>query len=351
MSEYISLHLAKKINYACYQNDIAILKELSISNSSDCLLENVTLTINSDLNFIKEKIVRIDNIAAKDSIQIKDRNIELNSEKLRNLTESVTDSVKLCLRSDDNLIEEVKIPIQVLAYNEWGGLEYIPELLAAFVMPNSFGIDSILGETGRLLDKNGKSSVLNGYKSGSVRGIWDMISALYTVLLNKNFTYCLPPTSFEMNGQKIRLAQDILQNRVATCLDATLLFGSLFEQMGLNPVIVILKEHAFVGVWLKDTTSDDMIIDDAQYLRKRIDLNELLVFEAVGITNNIKFSEAITLAKQKLSNENEGDFAYMIDIKKARGHKIKPLSLNHELKSETKKSEIISHVLLLRKSE
>ena len=104
----------------------------------------MTLTINSDLNFIKEKIVRIDNIAAKDSIQIKDRNIELNSEKLRNLTESVTDSVKLCLRSDDNLIEEVKIPIQVLAYNEWGGLEYITELLSAFVMPNSFGIDSIL---------------------------------------------------------------------------------------------------------------------------------------------------------------------------------------------------------------
>ena len=153
--------------------------------------------------------------------------------------------------------------VEVLAYNEWGGLEYIPELLAAFVMPNSQGIDSILGETGRMLAKYGKDSSLNGYEDNSATKVWSMVSALYTILANKNFTYCLPPTSFENNGQKIRLTKDILNNKVVTCLDATILFASALEQMGLYPVIMVLKGHAFVGVWLKQTSLGDMITYEA----------------------------------------------------------------------------------------
>lgn len=330
MPESIFVNFSSKINYACHQNDIAILKELKIVNTKDIMWEDVRITLNSSLNFIKPKVWSIKNMNPGEEINIQDRRIDLDSEFLRNLEESVTGSVKFSLEADRVIVAEIEIPIQILAYNEWGGLEYIPELLAAFVMPNSSGIDSILGEVGRMLAKNGKDSALNGYEDNNSSKVWEMVSALYTILANKNFTYCLPPTSFEYNGQKIRLTKDILNNRVITCLDATILFASVFEQMGLYPVIVVLKGHAFVGVWLKPTSLGDMLIYEAERLRKRIVLNELLVFEAVAITNSpaIKFSSAKAAAEEKIAYGNDNDFVYMLDVHMARSHKIKPLSLS-----------------------
>lgn len=337
MSEAIFVSLSPKVNYACYQNDIAILKELKIVNTQGVEWEDIKLIMTSSLNFIKPKTWQIKNMMPGDEILIKDRRIILDGEFLRNLEEAVVGIIKFTLEVDGGVIEEIERPTQVLAYNEWGGLEYIPELLAAFVMPNSSGIDSILGETGRMLAKNGKDSSLNGYSDNNASKIWDMVSALYTVLANKNFTYCLPPSSFEYNGQKIRLTKDILNNRVITCLDATILFASALEQMGLYPVIVVLKGHAFVGVWLKPISLGDMIIDSAEQLRKRIALNELLIFEAVAISSNPipKFSLAKSSAEEKISYGNDDNFEYMLDIHMARAHKIKPLSFSIEDNNES----------------
>ena len=329
MSESIFINLSPKINYACHQNDIAILKELKVINTKNIIWEDVKISMESSLNFIRPKTWQIKNMNPGEEISIKDRRIDLDGDFLRNLEEAISGTVKFIVEADRVVIEEIELPIQVLAYNEWGGLEYIPELLAAFVMPNSSGIDSILGETGRMLAKNGKDSALNGYSDNNATKVWDMVSALYTVLANKNFTYCLPPTSFEHNGQKIRLTKDILNNRVVTCLDATILFASALEQMGLYPVIVVIKGHAFVGVWLKPTSLGDMIVDSAEQIRKRIVLNELLVFEAVAISSSPipKFSIAKSLAEEKIAYGNDDNFEYMLDVHMARAHKIKPISL------------------------
>ena len=328
VSEVINVNFLPKINYACYQNDIAILKELKIINNSDSIWNDIKVVMDSTLNFITPKTWQISTINPSEEIFIKDRKIELNANFLRNQEESASCIVTFSIFTGETLIEKINLNIEVLAYNEWGGLEYIPELLAAFVMPNSQGIDSILGETGRILAKYGKDSALNGYEDNSATKVWSMVSALYTILANKNFTYCLPPTSFENNGQKIRLTKDVLNNKVVTCLDATILFASALEQMGLYPVIIVLKGHAFVGVWLKQTSLGDMITYEAESVRKRVQLNELLIFEAVAIANSPvpKFSVAKSFAEDKIAYGKDDNFEYMLDIHMARAHKIKPLS-------------------------
>lgn len=343
MSNLICVNCTPKINYACYQNDIAIIKELKIINNTENTIDNLILKMESSLDFIKPKEWQITSINPENEIIIKDRTISIDGNYLRNLEESVSLTITFTLFSNDILIEKIDVPIQLLAYNEWGGIEYIPELLAAFVMPNSTGIDGILGETGRLLAKNNKDSSLNGYTDNSATKVWEMVSALYTVLANKNLTYCLPPSSFELNGQKIRLTKDILNNRVVTCLDATILFASAIEQMGLYPVIIVLKEHAFVGVWLKQTSLGDMIIDDAEVVRKRVDLNELLIFEAVAIANSTvpKFTYAKALAEDKIAYGRDENFEYMVDIHMARNHKIMPLSLISNNFNNEENSELV----------
>ena len=330
MSEILSVKISPKINYACYQNDIAILKELRIYNNTNDIWENIEITLDTSVDFIKSKKWQIEKLNPGEEFYIKDRRIELNHLMLRNLEESVNDKVIFSLFVDKVKIEESEIRTQILAYNEWGGVTYIPELLAAFVTPNADGIDSILGEVGRLLSRSGKNSSIDGYTANNPASVWDMVSALYTVISNKNITYSLPPASFEQNGQKIRFAKDILLNRVGTCLDISLLFASALEQMGLFPLLLITKNHAFIGVWLKPMSIGNMIIDDTETLRKRIDLNELLIFDAVTVTNSPKtpFTVSKFAAEERIAYGKDGEFEYALDVHIARGHKIMPLSVN-----------------------
>ena len=330
MSNFLKVDFSSKINFAYQQNDIAILKELKIINNTLEDWQSIQISMTSSFNFIKNKVWQIEKIAARDEIVIKDRTIDLNLDVLKDLTESINATVTFKLIIGEKETEQLDVPVQVLAKNEWGGIEYIPELLASFVMPNSVGIDSIIREVGILLTENGKDSILNGYDDGNVAKIWDMVSALYTVLSNKTLTYCLPPASFEKNGQKIRFAGDILKNKVGTCLDISLLFASVLEQMGLYPVIVLLKEHAFVGVWLKPTSFGSILVEDAEVVRKRVDLNELLIFEAVVVANPVapKFTYSKALAEDKIAYGQDENFECLIDVRMARNSKIKPLSFD-----------------------
>lgn len=337
MTQAVLVDFQAKINFACHQNDIAILRELTISNTTGELWKNIKVHLSAAPAFIKPKTWLIDQIESKDDKEIRDRYMELDADFLLNLHEAINGEVVFNLEVENEIIDEVRLPVQLLAYNDWGGANYIPELLAAYVMPNAKGIDTLLGEVGKLLQQKGKNSALNGYQDKSASRVWEMSSALYTVIANQGITYCLPPKSFESNGQKIRLPFNILEDKVATCLDSTLLFASALEQMGLYPVVVVLKEHAFAGVWLKPTSLGSLIIDDAESLRKRIQLKELLVFETTAITNSQRpaFSTATSMAEEKLAYGQDDEFELMIDIHMARSQQIRPLAIRDNSSSNS----------------
>ena len=108
----------------------------------------------------------------------------------------------------------------------------------------------------------------------------------------------LPPASFERIGQKVRGPSDILDRRVATCLDLSLLYAACAEQAGLNPVIVLVAGHAFVGVWLKDEEFSAAVVDDVQILRKRRSLDDLVFVETTLLTAQppARFAAAVAAA-------------------------------------------------------
>lgn len=47
-------------------------------------------------------------------------------------------------------------------------------------------------------------------------------------------------------------------------------YAACLEAMGLNPVMVMMKGHIFVGVWLAEESFSDMIMDDPSPLEKRM---------------------------------------------------------------------------------
>ena len=155
----------------------------------------------------------------------------------------------------------------------------------------------------------------------------EIASAIYAAVCNLGIFYAVPPASFERDGQKIRLPGQILANGTATCLDTTMLFASALEQAGLNPIVALPHEHAVAGVWLQPEELSTIVVDEAEILRKRIQLDELLLFETTLVTQSPAppFSRAVKTAESVITPQLDDTFNSVIDIRRARAHRITPL--------------------------
>ena len=319
---------AQKLNFACHQSSFAFLRELRIENTdSEERMDDVLVTLSSNPAFLKPKSWVLDRITPGGIRPITDRDIELDGAFLLELADSMSGVATITVEHNGKVIADQTKPVELLAYNEWGGAGYMPELLAAFSMPNDPAVDRVLRDASLILRAAGKPDGIDGYTSGSRQRVWEITSAIYTAICNLGITYALPPASFERDGQKIRLPGQILENRVATCLDSTMLIASALEQAGLNPIVALPHEHALAGVWLQPEELSTIVVDEAEILRKRIQLNELLLFETTFVTNHPAppFSRAIQAATEVIKPDSDDSFNSAIDIRRARAHRIQPL--------------------------
>lgn len=334
MSITLAAIFTSKVGFASHQNAVPIVRELKINNGSETDFENLTLTLTSSPSFLEPKTWHLDRLTRGDEFDISDRDARLNADYLFSLSESVRGELILTLAGNDTTLAIASYPIEVLAKNEWGGVG-MSELIAAFVMPNDIAVDKVLKTTSDVLRRAGKKDSLDGYTAESRRRSWELTSALWSAIGSLKLSYALPPASFETQGQKIRTPSAILDGMVATCLDSALLFAAAIEQLGMNPVVVFTEGHAFVGVWLQPQEFSTLLTEDVSAIRKRIDLQEMVVFETTLVTKPIvpTFTQAIETARSQLTDH---DFIVAVDIRRARMQRIRPLAL-----AETKPQEAV----------
>jgi len=315
-----------KLNLAFQQNSLPLITEIELRNSSQQSFRDLELVLTSSPGFLIERTWFIDKLAPDTQVILEDIRIELNAEFLRAIHESILGEMTLTLRSGAELLDIKTNKVELLAKDEWVGTRILPEILAAFVQPNDAAVQAILRDASKMLETSGQLASIEGYQSKSPRRVANIVSALWSAVCKLDLSYTTPPASFEEEGQRVRLPAKIAETRLATCLDSSLLFASCLEQSGLNALIIFTKGHAFTGCWLSDDDLSSAVIYDAQALRKRCQLNELIVFETTLCTNKppAKFSLAKQEAEDKLNNDVE--FVLAIDIKRARSARIKPLS-------------------------
>jgi very-short-patch-repair endonuclease len=327
MSLQLNTTLAPKIGFASHQNSVAILQELDLKNSGEEPLRDLIVKFSSNPVFLETKIWKIDVLDPGATIHVSDRNVKLDAAFLSNLTESISGEVTLQVAHGEDggsPLFSKTYPIEVLAKTHWGGVGSMPELLPAFCMPNDPAVDKMLKAASDVLRGAGKSAAIDGYENRSRSRTWELASALWSAIGGLGLGYALPPASFEVGGQKIRTPGAILEGKLATCLDTSMLFASALEQAGLNPLIILSEDHAFVGVWLQPQKFSQLITDEAASVRKRIELQEMLVFETTLATHSPTppFSAAVAATLKNLSDEQ---FLMAIDIRRARMRKIRPL--------------------------
>jgi very-short-patch-repair endonuclease len=332
--------LSAGLNLAAFQNSIPLIRELRIvaNDLEDYLLDKdrpngelskLELTIMSEPAFHQPKKWRIDSLSAGQSVRIADLDLKLDGPLFHRLTEAETATVRFVLTAGGHVepLVQVEMPVELLPRNQWGGAGQLPDLLAAFVQPNDPFVDRVLKQASGVLAASNKSSALDGYQGGSKRA-WELVSAIWTAFGALNLDYALPPASFEANGQKVRSPSQVIGSGLATCLDLSLFFCAALEQAGLNPILVLTKGHAFAGAWLRPEDFSAVVVDDITALRKRVTLKEMVLFETTLLTGNPPppFSFAVNRGIEHLSEGNEGNFVFALDVHRARMHRIKPLA-------------------------
>lgn len=350
MSIQLLAQFSPKISWVTYQNDVPLLSELVVWNKSDQDYRHLTLKLRCSPDFIKEKSWVIDEIKAYSSVRISDLALNIDIEQLFALTESVKSQVNLQLFAENEPLVSENYPLEWLTKNEWGGA-MMADLLPAFVLPNDPAVEKLVKQAGEFLRKNKVDDALNGYQSENKRKVWEMVSAAWSAVAELKLNYAEPPASFEKIGQKIRTPAAIMESRLATCLDSSLLFAAILEQMGLHSLLVLVEGHAFVGVWLAKSTLDsdgepvecifsDLLTEDLSLLNKLVDLSEIILFETTLVTRAKvpSFSTAIDESRQRLQA-----FQYVLDIHRARLQGIKPLSLTMAANVTNSSEELTEH--------
>ena len=109
-----------------------------------------------------------------------------------------------------------------------------------------------------------------------------------------------------------------------------MLFASAFEHACLYYSVVALPQgHALVGVWLQPEDLSTIVIDEAETLRKRVALRELVLVETTCVTSHpaLTFSSAVERAKDSVQPKDDATFVAAVDTRRARSHRITPLGL------------------------
>ena len=320
-----------KLSLADFQNAVPLLRELTLVSTLNEDTGQLEISLSSVPAFVKPKTWRLESVRAGDRYRIRDLDVQLDGPLLTRLTEAEAATVTLSVRpagSEGEPIAEVSKSVELLPRNQWGGLSHLPDMVAAFVQPNDPAVDKVLKKVAELLREHGKDAALDGYKQGGSKRAWELAGAAWGAISSMKLDYALPPASFEHRGQKVRGATQIAESGLGTCMDLTLLFCSTLEQIGLNPVVVFTRGHAFAGVWLKPEEFSTTVVDDVTALRKRLKLKELVLFETTLVTQRpaVPFSRAAEVGAEHIAEGKDDTFELAVDIRRARLQRIKPLS-------------------------
>ena len=313
------------VNYSMINNGVQVCNSLVLENADDRDWSPLTVTLSGPC--LKESVCHLESLRKGQATQLNLVKIMPDIKVLSEITEAINTTFVLTVKSEEVLLFEQEYPITLLSYEEWSGSGVMPEHLAAFVVPNNPYLPKIKLAAAKFLEKWTGSSDFDEYQTQDRNRVRAQVAAIFEALRSEGIIYSAPPASFETTGQRIRMADKVLKEKQGTCLDTSLLIASCLEEIGIFPIVIMLKGHALVGAWLTPNVFPQVVCDDVSYLLKEMadGNNNLVVLESTAITSSspIPFEEAVKSATVMLRDEKR--FLYFIDIHRCRLSNIKPM--------------------------
>ncbi len=315
------------VNYAMQHNGIPIIQSVAIENTTDGPLENVELEITAAPAFALPLTRHIDLLPAKQTVTLTRPELILDGQFLAGTTEKITGLLHLRLKRGEEELAACHQEMTVFAFDEWHGLGLYPELLAAFITPNHPALAKIIARATEFMGQWTGDTSMDAYQSQDPNRVLRQGAAIFSALKEEAIAYAVAPASFEQSGQRVRLVDMVLQQKLGNCLELTLLYAACLEAVGLHPLLISTPGHIFTGLWLEQRMFPESIQDDVSLLTKRLasGVNEIAVVETTCVTSgsDASFDDARCAAEKKLTDPVE----CIIDVRRARLSRIAPLPM------------------------
>jgi hypothetical protein len=146
----------------------------------------------------------------------------------------------------------------------------------------------------------------------------EQVKAVYKALQELDIAYISNPISFG-GGQKIKFPKEVIDTQSANCIEGVCLMASVLEAIGIEPLIVLTRQHAFIGwkTW-RNSAQCEFLETSYMWSSGRIDFEDAL---RKGIE---EFND------EKARGNFESGKSKVIDIRKIRNERgITPFSFDY----------------------
>ncbi len=187
----------------------------------------------------------------------------------------------------------------------------VKEQTARLVNPLCPDIKSFVDNAdGPLAKAMGRNFSVTGYQLKNA--IVPQIKCVFDAVKSLRLHYVSDTSTLKDEGhyQRVRTPKKVLNDRSGNCIELSILFASILESMGLEPVVVFPVGHAIVGVVLSTDmyrtdscmppVSEDVIIK----LRDGNKTCEVLCFESTCCTHSqCSFEDSVRIATKTINSQ------------------------------------------------
>ena len=274
-----------------------------------------------------------------------DVRLPLFNHALRNVVEQTKDAITVEVLDGPATVAVRTIDVDVQPYNHWPMVFNSMWTLAAFVWPNQAAVQELIKRAATVQQQQCGRSSFEGYQgmASNPDRVRQQVASLHDVLgpAGIGLNYINPPASFKgadgRFGQKIRFPNAVVADGRGTCLDLTVLLASLLEQVNIDPILVLIGGHAFVGYWADpdhELGGKEVELTEDENARALYESGRIEVLNSTDMTSGGDFAVARRVGRQivdeRLRQARDGGtflttFVRLIDVRACRKAGVVPL--------------------------
>jgi hypothetical protein len=274
------------LSYALAHNRIAVVHRVEIANPGAAVgAATLRLQVQDATGPIGGATDALVDLPEAGSTALTQPQVWLDPTSMARIEEQRPGAVRATLLIGGQVVAERVEPVRILAANQWLAAPELLglEMLAAFVMPNHPAIAGLLADAAEHLQRRTGSPSMPGYQSGPHR-VDDVVRAIFEAAQARQIRYVTAPSSWTDVGQKVRTPGEVLQSRLGTCLDTTVMLAAALEQAGLRPLLFVVHGHAFLGYWRDEHALAGPAQTEVGDIVNLIDLDLIRLVETTTLT-------------------------------------------------------------------
>ena len=273
-------------SYAMAHNRVVPVSRIDLTSSVVARGAEVTVALIQDSGPIGKPQSYIVDLVPGETMSVPLERFPLDGAAMLSLESQRPGHFEFEVHHGGRLLGRLRRSVDLLAAQQWTArpLELGLEMLAAHVTPHHPDIHTLVSEAANVLGARTGDPSLNAYQQDDERTD-TIVQAFCIAMQNRSIRYANPPASWTGDGQIVRTADEVLVQRLGTCLDTTVVLAAALEEAGIFPILVVVQGHAFLGYFRGEESFGVPVAGDVNEVVNAIDLGLIGLIETTRLTD------------------------------------------------------------------